>query len=562
MVRFIVLYALAMCAYVGCVSQVPAISSVGNNIEIRSGPSGEVLLKSGNCDTTASEMCALKAQIDANELLSSSDAPSVTNTKDGDIVLTVAKDKNVFVRYWDDQTNTVSDPVRIVTEDSLGEFIEDSFAGDGVSSPVMNKGMFDEAMKPILDAMTQTIADLTADFTALQKTTQLQQECHDVGMVYDSNAERCEIPTSVDCGNTIPFLPPSLALSAPCLNTTFRSNCTVICADGYEPASTVFVCGLDGNWNGALKCKAKMCDTTASHTWAATRPDLHEKSGCDDTIAFPSECEWACATGHNASVTITATCLANQTMSEPRGTCTEVCGDDVVVGNEKCDSVEGCSDQCTPLPGYSCKNNVCNIVTSCVDLPDGIHTIYPMGKNYKWVEVVCNNTFYIIDVNRDLNWKDFFTDRTIHNGAGQAIMSPDKQNLIKNRYLSWHEWFTVAGNAQGTFSMSDDCNSCHDYAFVPYTSGNYIGCFWHNRHCDMDLHSNACGVCLDGRNPKETLGACTHLRKSPKTAYRTSTESYFAFRNCAQVPPEGHWWHVSPSIGTNGKNCACYRPKT
>ena len=80
--------------------------------------------------------------------------------------------------------------------------------------------------------------------------------------------------------------------------------------------------------------------------------------GCDSVCAV--ECGFECVGDH----------------------CGAICGDGIKAGNEDCDSVEGCSDNCTPLPDFECETDenkcehVCgNGITDSGEECDGGHNL-------------------------------------------------------------------------------------------------------------------------------------------------------------------------------------------
>jgi len=61
--------------------------------------------------------------------------------------------------------------------------------------------------------------------------------------------------------------------------------------------------------------------------------NLDNKDGCDQDCRV--ECGFTCVGGG----------------------CGPICGDGIKAGTEKCDGVEGCSDNCTPLPDFECETD-------------------------------------------------------------------------------------------------------------------------------------------------------------------------------------------------------------
>ena len=74
--------------------------------------------------------------------------------------------------------------------------------------------------------------------------------------------------------------------------------------------------------------------------------------------------------------------------------CVSVCGDGIVAGNEGCDTGkvgDGCSANCTVLPGFYCKNNVSSVCSPVCG--DGIvagNEKCDLGKNYNKARYGCS----------------------------------------------------------------------------------------------------------------------------------------------------------------------------
>ena len=223
--------------------------------------------------------------------------PSVSTT-DGDFIITVPHGKKVYIRYLDEATGKASTPSKVVTLDML----EGTFAGDDVTSAIVNEGSFKTLLEPTVVDLAKKIEDIKKECGDLKKNSLKQQACHDVGLIYDSKADHCDDPKVVNCGPTIKVLPSHLSQSKTCMLMDYRAACQVQCVAGYEQGSGNFTCGLDGNWGGQLACKPKKCDTQKVHAWAKKRADLHSSSNCADKIDFPQTCEWTCAKGTVAHV--------------------------------------------------------------------------------------------------------------------------------------------------------------------------------------------------------------------------------------------------------------------
>merc|ERR1711878_171934 len=58
----------------------------------------------------------------------------------------------------------------------------------------------------------------------------------------------------------------------------------------------------------------------------------------------------------------------------------------------------------------STANDTIDIPTSCIGLKDGIYQLKLLeGDEYPLVSTKCSNEYMIIDINRDPQWKQYFT---------------------------------------------------------------------------------------------------------------------------------------------------------
>jgi hypothetical protein len=113
---------------------------------------------------------------------------------------------------------------------------------------------------------------------------------------------------------------------------------------------------------------------------------------------------------------------------------------------------------------------------------------------------------------------------------------------------SWRDWFGEA-DASTEFRRSPDCVTIDGTSDGVYRmTGNYYGCYWYNRNCDMDSSGN-CSWCNDNYGQWQ-WGACTHIDGGSDANYYHGANSW----GCAN-----HWWNSGPSLGTNGTSCVAYR---
>ncbi len=119
---------------------------------------------------------------------------------------------------------------------------------------------------------------------------------------------------AVDCGSRIQGL--SANAQATCTgNTKFTgNNCTATCNAGYDGGSSVFTCGTNGLWQGALTCTRECCrkrergrerETTLTHTHTGKDCGVTFKSlpsnavapSCASTL-YGDQCNVTCKEGY------------------------------------------------------------------------------------------------------------------------------------------------------------------------------------------------------------------------------------------------------------------------
>eukprot|EP00039_Didymoeca_costata_P025380 m.13130 g.13130 ORF g.13130 m.13130 type:complete len:578 (-) comp4795_c0_seq1:43-1776(-) len=334
--------------------------------------------------------------------------------------------------------------------------------------------------------------------------------------------------------------------------TALKEECVEVCGDGKVVGSEVCDTG-EADSTGCENCQ----EVTKGYLCAL--PGNACKEICGDGILTPTEqCDDnntkmfdGCSSSCNVET--------NWHCKNEEGKisqCDGVCGDKVTKGTEECDGVLGCDTDCTSKDGYKCAGGKCQLRMDCKGLPNGIHTISPMGANGPSLKAKCFNGFYIMDVVQEPDWRHFLNNPTTYGSGHSAIFSPSLNDFRSNRYLSWKEFFRVtekmSSTKYGTFGMSDNCDKCHDVGKTPYATGNYQGCLWYNRRCPMV--GNTCRRCSGYYGNSVNWGYCTHMPRSPVSAYRASaTVSHWAYGNC------NHWWNNGPAIGRNSHNCVCYK---
>jgi hypothetical protein len=148
----------------------------------------------------------------------------------------------------------------------------------------------------------------------------------------------------------------------------------------------------------------------------------------------------------------------------------------------------------------------------------------------------------IIDPSMASEWTSVFVEwNPVH---PTAIVSPS--TWVSG--WSWRDWFGEA-DASTEFRRSPDCVTIDGTSDGVYRmTGNYYGCYWYNRNCDMDSSGN-CSWCNDNYGQWQ-WGACTHIDGGSDANYYHGANSW----GCAN-----HWWNSGPSLGTNGTSCVAYR---
>jgi len=83
------------------------------------------------------------------------------------------------------------------------------------------------------------------------------------------------------------------------------------------------------------------------------------------------------------------------------------------------------------------------------------------------------------------------------------------------------------------------------------TTGDFYGCTWYNRNCDMEPVTQECYACVDNWG-QYRAGACSHLVVS-------SDENWNAIYAGYPYSCSGDWWNRTPAVGLAGQYCVAYR---
>eukprot|EP00049_Salpingoeca_infusionum_P008917 m.148221 g.148221 ORF g.148221 m.148221 type:complete len:612 (-) comp14171_c0_seq1:250-2085(-) len=413
-----------------------------------------------------------------------------------------------------------------------------------------------------IPSLIQTLAAMETQLNASDSLNEKILECSRQGLIYHPEPiDECHDAVLVDCGETIAaeMLPHTMVQVQACANDTTLGGdiCEVACRAGYEPQVGYFKCGLEGWFGDDLDCVALDCVDVTDFL----KPGMHDPQGACDDVVFGETCQVQCKDGFVAQGSLLAACEADQEFGTIPGSCDPVCGDGMVVEGESCDdgntnSGDGCSSLCQIEDGYQCSEpgSPCTLLNHCNGQPDGEAIISPLGASGPSIRVLCKDSYYIIDPSRS-DWSPFFNQWVGYSSPQGTHYGPAKNSLIANYYNSWREWDKMDLEPQH-YALSFDCSSCDPDSIgkAYYQTGNYHGCYYYNRRCDMGSD----GVCLACTSNYGTTsaGACVFRPTGVDSAYRASaSQSHYAYNNC-----QSHWWHSAPSLGGSGRGCVCVNP--
>lgn len=183
---------------------------------------------------------------------------------------------------------------------------------------------------------------------------------------------------------------------------------------------------------------------------------------------------------------------------------------------------------------------------------NGYYTIDPDGESGNPAfEAYCDMStdaggWTVIDYNHASIWQNYFkTWQALDNGR---IAAPTGEGLPSPSWDSWVNWFLLT-DSHTRFRVSPGCrevNSTDDISQSYRATGNFYGCLWYNRNCDMAPVTQECYECLDNGG-RMIAGTCSHMVTSgpPTEAYK---------RSC-----NFDWWNTAPSVGIAGQYCVAYR---
>jgi hypothetical protein len=193
------------------------------------------------------------------------------------------------------------------------------------------------------------------------------------------------------------------------------------------------------------------------------------------------------------------------------------------------------------FPAESCRS----ILKLTKAVNDGTYYLDPSGQmSFNSLQVTCdmkNGGWTVIDPSIEPKWRNYFNSwREVSTIGTDRVAIPNDNPT----YQSFRTWFKLDKPSQ-QYTISFDCTTCpYNYTdSVYYATGNFFGCNYYNRKCDMSGHE--CHNCYDGFNLNQSPGTCAHQVKEPDFAWRA---------DCA-----ASGWNVAPTVGLTGRFCVCYR---
>ena len=158
------------------------------------------------------------------------------------------------------------------------------------------------------------------------------------------------------------------------------------------------------------------------------------------------------------------------------------------------------------------------LLRDCVGVKDGVHRLWPLGGGAPSVEARCADGWVIVDPTLRAGhaqpgsasvdgsgWAPFFhgfdrytPDDVWTTGNFRAFFGPRKADLRAGRYGSFRLWSRLPRHTQLTTSANCRTIAPDPALAVYYATGNYVGCAYANRACDMEPRSGRCQRCRGG----------------------------------------------------------------
>ena len=239
-------------------------------------------------------------------------------------------------------------------------------------------------------------------------------------------------------------------------------------------------------------------------------------------------------------------------------------------------------------PKKELEEETISLSNSCVGKEDGEYWLQlsvSEDETYYPVRLQCSNEQIIIDLNKDINLRDYFSS---FEKWHYAIGGPANSDAV-----TWEDWFLPHNehNDDASYYISPDCNSCEtnharqvfEDKTAYFMTGNLAKILWGVigfNECDMDTDTYQCYDCLscvisltsdeDARDEFEADDiVCEGVAfEENATDYSTagmcgvavqSTDIQVA-RDRIDAEFGGTLPHYKPSIGTDGRFCVCYTP--
>ena len=193
-------------------------------------------------------------------------------------------------------------------------------------------------------------------------------------------------------------------------------------------------------------------------------------------------------------------------------------------------------------------------------LESGYYTIDPDGEGGQppfeaYCDMVTDDGGWtVIDRYHAETWVQYFTTWQVFDSDRMA--RPTGDGLPNPSMDYWTNWLTPA-DARTQFRLSPTCrdvNSTDLLAQAYVVTGNFYGCNWYNRNCDMDPVTQECYTCLDDwGSGRMNNGTCSHL------IVETSDYIAWGIYGPYDFSCSSDWWNRTPGVGINGQNCVAYR---
>lgn len=208
-----------------------------------------------------------------------------------------------------------------------------------------------------------------------------------------------------------------------------------------------------------LKCELPRCKTSMP-------PGANTQIGTCGDVASGATCDLGCQDGFTALGSLTLTCTSGA-YSSLTGRCVgKHCSEDRVVLKPSADS------------------------KSCIGRPDGTYTL---NAGQGQITTRCVDGWMIVDPSMDGGWANYVQEYTHYSGA--FIWGPPVAKLRSGVYDIFTHWWKLPLTDDNWIAQSPDCQSIGKIGSVYSSTGNYVGCTYWNRNCDMNFNDYECKRC-------------------------------------------------------------------